>query len=441
MNFARLAKLLAVLLVGIALWRARPPAAPAHVIVLALPGASMDLAVTGAARDAAVSFGGPILVPPATSGAAFWRRIVAADAPADVVELVPMWSGTKAPVRAIAAPARLFGAQKSAVSAESAFLGSSAGAIVEAADITSGRLPAPYDRAADAISSAAATLRREEWSEWIRVEPLPPAPQVIPAVPVAAAREPLAAAAGNRFAAPAHAASAAKETAPAAQFQFARATDTSYFFSPAYIIGADGTIGTPFLRGIDRDLRPLIAAHVIALSRRRLDASRTLLAPQGDLRPVFVFDSIGEDATSVFRPDSTPGATLDQVRDAIVAELAVLRRAVGADGLLVVIGGPPTSRETGTPAWFRIIAASGGSGGDPETTTLEFDAARALIRYVAGLSLDRSEKALVPAALTGRFPIRATAPKPAADSEPDPPEQHWSVEALESVPGAVGSNR
>ncbi|MFN2426918.1 MAG: hypothetical protein ABR587_10790, partial [Candidatus Binatia bacterium] len=70
MTFARLAKLLAVMLVVAALWHARVPAAPARVAILALPGAAMELLPTTGVRP------GVITTTSKTNGTAFWRGLL-----------------------------------------------------------------------------------------------------------------------------------------------------------------------------------------------------------------------------------------------------------------------------------------------------------------------------------------------------------------------------
>ncbi len=401
MTFARLAKLLAVLLVAIALWRARPPAPPAHVVVLALPGATMDLLAPGGGS------GGSIRLPKPTSGAAFWRRLLAFDddESGEPADMTPLWSDQRGAIRALSVPAHLFGPLDAAAVVEQAFVGSSGGAIVEAVDITSGRLPYPHDRAAAAVAITAAALRREEWSDWIDVEPPPGS-----ATPTAVA-----------------------------QFQFVRFSDSAYFFSPAYAASTSATVASPFLRGVDRELRPIVAAHLIALSRRRLEPSRTLFAQGSDRGAVVVFDGVAEDTTAVFTPDSTPAAVREEVRDAIAAEVAALRAAVGSDGLVVVVGGPSTVREPSSEGWYRLLTGADAGGPGPDAgSPLDFEAARALVLYATAVSLGAAEKSLVPAALTSRFPIRATVARLPAAARPGAPHSAWSTATLDSVPGAVG---
>ncbi|MFN2426919.1 MAG: hypothetical protein ABR587_10795, partial [Candidatus Binatia bacterium] len=147
-------------------------------------------------------------------------------------------------------PARLFTDAERARTVEDSFLGSSSGQLVEAADVTAGRLPAPYDRAIDAVVSAAATLRPEEWSEWIRV--------------------------------PGQAGAMPSASGPTAEFQFARFTDATYYFSPAYLRFSSGMVGSGFLRGLDRGLRPLVAQHALTLAGRRLEASKSAFASAVD---------------------------------------------------------------------------------------------------------------------------------------------------------------
>jgi hypothetical protein len=228
-----------------------------------------------------------------------------------------------------------------------------------------------------------------------------------------------------------------------AAFQFARFSDTSYFFSPAYVDSGAAVSSAPFLRGLDRELRPLVATHVVALSARRLAATGELFLEGGEDRPVIVFDTVAEDTATVFAPDTTPSAVVQAARDAIAAQITALRRAVGANGVLLILGGPPTTRQAGVPAWFRVV--SGGadlrSAGAEVPSGLTFEAVRATIRYLVGLQIEPAEKALVPAAIATRFPVRPSVRVAAAPQDHDPPGQEWSAGTLESIPGALGSGR
>ncbi|MFN2376342.1 MAG: hypothetical protein ABR538_07375, partial [Candidatus Binatia bacterium] len=359
MTFARLAKLVAVLLVAAALWRARPPEAPSRVVVLALPGASIDMVVTtGPAQPA-----GAVRVPEGDSGAAFWRSLFSDEAGdgARAPELGAPWSDARPDSRVVALPARLFQAPTAAADPETAFVGGSSGVSVEAADITSGRLPGPYDRAVDAVSAAAATLGREQWSDWIEV-PAAPGTVAVPGAPVAV-------------------------------FQFARFSDTAYFFSPAYLEPSTEAADKPFLRGLDRELRPLVAEHVLALSRRRMEPVRELFPETGVGRAVLVFDSVAEDAASVFAPDSTPSALLDRVQEELTGLVKRLQEQVGPGGLVVVVGGPSTSRRPAASAWYRLLSGGPGAGpvGEDLQPTLDVEGARALVRYLGGAVLTPAE--------------------------------------------------
>lgn len=397
MTFARLAKLLAVLLVGLALWRMREPAPPAHVVVLALPGAAADVVAptggelrTGEIRSTSVSTGG-----------AWWRRLFGrGDEPGSG----PLWGGEDPAVRPLAVPAGLLPDPDQAEAVERQFVGSSSGAVVESVDITSGRLPAPYDRAIDAVAAAAANLSREQWSEWITTTPGP-----------------------------------ADEASAGAEFQFAHYTDTSYFFTPAYRIGDPRIVGTPFLRRLDRPLRPLVATHVIELARRRLAPARQLFRDSGDGKAVIAFHGAVEAVTNVFAPDSVPALVLERAGNAIAADLAVLREAVGEHGLVLVIGGPPSTRQPVGSPWYRLVEGgkSGRGAQTPPVTPIEFEQARALVRYATGVALDATEKALVPADLAARFPIVPTVRGSGRGSGDQEPVEPWSPEAIESVPGAV----
>ncbi len=419
MTFARLAKILAVLLVAFALWRARSPEAPVHIVILALPGASSDLFTGGA--QATTLAKGPIAVPPATTGTAFWRRLFAAtdDPGRDPGELEPVWAPGRASIRVLSVPSSLIDEDK-ASSGDVAFAGSSAGAVVESEDITSGRLPSPYDRAADAVAAAAAALGRDQWSDWITVEPLPAASPKAPDGSGSSAAQPV--------------------RPPAAQFQFARFGDSAYYFSPAYVFGTSPIARRPFLRGKEREMRPLVAAHAIAVTRRRLDPSRELFVNRSDARPVIVFDTVSEDTTAVFSPDSTPAGVLEQVRDAIAGEVALLRQADGPGEIVVAIGGPTTTRPAETAAWYHIVRFSGGANADDlSAVPLDFEAARATLRYALGFALDERTRNTVPVALVRSAAIRAGAPRTAPPESSHHQLSSWSAETLESVPGAFGS--
>jgi hypothetical protein len=404
MTFARFARLLAVVLVAFALWRMRPPAEPPRVAVLALPGASQDLVFADASRDGE----GAIRLPAGTSGASFWRHLVAVDDGdgADASPKPPLWTSERAPVRVDGAPARLFVDRVQQDVDGTYFLGSSAGAVVEAADITSGRLPFPYDRAVDAVAAAVGSLGLDQWSEWI---PVPPAPGVAP-----------------------------NAAAPAAEFQLARHTDTTYYLSPAYVAGRSDIVGDAFLRGLDRELRPVIAMHVVGLAQRRTSARRGLFQPGGEQKPVFVFEDVAEDATRVFAPDSTPAAVVEQVRGVLAETLAAVRESVGKDGILFVVGGPPSTRQSGAAAWYRLVRGAGGSG--EAGPGLDLAAASSLVRYLSGIALDADEKARVPSDLVGRYPVKPTVSQAVAAEADEPPSQQWTASALESVPGAVSGN-
>ena len=404
MTFARFARLLALVLVAFALWRMRPPAEPPRVAMLALPGASQELVFGAAARDGA----GEIRLPAETSGASFWQHLVAvADGDgSDASPRPPLWSGERAAMRVAGAPARLF-ADRIRQDVEGAFfLGSSSGVVVEAADITAGRLPFPYDRSVDAVAAAVASLGRDHWSEWI---PVPPTPGAAP------------------NAAP-----------PAAEFQLARYTDTTYYLSPAYVSGRGDVVGDAFLRGLDRELRPTVATHVVELARRRSVAKRELFPKGGDQRPVFVFEDVAEDATRVFAPDSLPSAVADEVRAVVADALAAVRESVGKDGIVFVVGGPPSTRQAGVPAWYRMMR---GSGGDGETGgALDLASASSFVRYLAGIAIDADEKSRLPVELARRYPVRATVSHVVVADVDEPPSQQWTAAALESVPGAVSGN-
>jgi hypothetical protein len=103
-----------------------------------------------------------------------------------------------------------------------------------------------------------------------------------------------------------------------------------------------------------------------------------------------------------------------------------------------VIGGPSSTRQSVSTAWYRILR---GGGGDGETGPgLDLAAASALVRYFSGVTLDAQEKSRVPVDLARRYPVRPTVSHTAAAKPDEPPAQQWTASALESVPGAVSGN-
>lgn len=400
MTFSRLAKLLALVLVAVAVWRARPPVAPARVAVLALPGTPSE-----ALAQAPAVAAGEIRIPDGTTGAAFWSRLftIEDDSGREPGTLLPLWKGATEAIRALAPPARVFGNGEAAPA--SAFAGSSGGAMVEYGDLTSGRLPPPYDRAIDAVTAAAATLGRDQWSDWIVVTPTPP----VPGAPVP----------------------------PPAEFQFARVGDNSYYFSPAWVVGAADGSAEPFLRGAERELRPLLATHVLEVWRRRDERVEGLFRDPGEARPAIVFDGIGQDVAAVFSPDTVPAAVAARRDETAQSVLRSLRGAVGADGVVLVVGGPAAARSF-SGAWYRIVPGgeADGRGDGVAAAALEFPAARALLRHFAGVALDAAEKPLLPVTVASRYPVRARVAKSAAPDAGAAPVP-WSAANLESLPGAV----
>jgi len=401
-TFARLAKLVAVLLVVVALWEARPPAPPARVVVLALPGASLEQV----AGEGGVLQAGPIVVPPSTTGVAFWRRLFSFELASerDPVDPTPLWGERRSPVRALFVPARLFDPDHGTAAADRTFVGSSSGLMVEAADIAAGRIPFPYDRATDAIASTAATLSGEEWSTWITL------PETAGA---------------------AHGA--------VAQFQFVRFTDTAFYFSPVYVATGTASSASPFFRGLERELRPLVALHSIELSRRRWNSLGELFDQENEQRMAVIFDGVAEDSAAVFSPDSTPVAVSNKVRDTLASGIAVIRTAVGPDVLIVMVGGPSTGRPKGEAPWYVILGKTSGSFAESAGAgaPLDFDAIRAVVLHAAGVSLDAREKMLLPALLTVRYPNRATLARLPAEADTREPAQRWSAATLESVRAAA----
>jgi hypothetical protein len=103
-----------------------------------------------------------------------------------------------------------------------------------------------------------------------------------------------------------------------------------------------------------------------------------------------------------------------------------------------VVGGPPSTRQSGAAAWYRLVRGAGGSG--EAGPGLDLAAASSLVRYLSGIALDADEKARVPSDLVGRYPVKPTVSQAVAAEADEPPSQQWTASALESVPGAVSGN-
>lgn len=406
MTFARVAKVLAALFVGAALWWARPPEPPARIAFLALPGASSDVFPAGGRLSSPGAIEGPAS---AIEGAAFWRRLLAAaaDDGRDPLDLAPLWSAEAGAIGAFAVPARLFVPSERQGAVEGTFLGGSTGVGVRKADLSSGRLPVPYDRSLEILASASTQMRPGDWSDWI------------PLRPRAAAVEGGAGLLG--------------------EFQFARVTEDEFFLTPVYRTPAPERIGSPFLRGLHRDVRPIVVEHTFHRAARLAESWPEQFRRHGRGALIF-FDTVAEDAASVFAPDSVPSAIVDRLHDAISTDLAILRRSVGDHGLVVVVGGPASSRGGGKDPWYAIVEGGEGlyAGGSVVSAPLRFEATRVLVRYLAGVELEDEERPLLPKEIALQYPIPVTMAALADAPEPSPPEESWSASSIELLRGALG---
>jgi hypothetical protein len=399
---SRLAKALALVLIAFAVWRSRPPDSPTRVLVLVLPGATAS-----AIESEGALVGGVIGIDESIrTGASFWRRLLSlGEAPdGDPEAMLSLWEGVGGAIRVVDPPSRIF--PKDERTLASAFVGDSGGALVDAGELTAGRLPPPYDRAIEAVTATAATLGRDQWSEWISTTP---------------------------------ASGSGGEPAPLVEFQFARVGDGHYYFSPAYVVGANEFSGEPFLLGAEAELRPLLAVHALEVSRRRREELVRRLRSGEDARPAVVFEELGQRIAGVFAPETVP-ASMVAVRDAaLAATLRDLRGVVGQGGLVLVVGGPTASRAS-SPAWYRIC--SGGDSGAAESVEdlpLDLRSARALLLHLVAVAPDPAEQVRVPEALASRFPVPARFAVSAPPGRELPVLTAWSAAKLESLPGAVAA--
>lgn len=413
MTFARFAKLGAVLLVAVAVWRAQTPPPSVQVAILALPAFAAQV-VDGAGQAV---FAGVVEYPSGASGLSFWRRLFAEETlqGREAANLLPLWSGGRASARVIAAPAHVFRSSARSFEKGDGFVGGSTGAFVRSEDLGAGRLPAPYDRVLATVSDAAAALAIGQWSDWIEVAALPPA-----------AADP-----------------ADLALAPSGEFQFVRLDEDEFFFSPAYQRLGESWAVSPFLRGVAREYRETLVGHVLSVSERRLAGVAASFEENGDRRPVLIFDTLGEEARSTFRPDSTPSTVEESLTQAVLEQLNVLREAVGPTGAVLVVGGPLTTRASGALAWFRVFAGDEARevprfAGAGQT---DFASLRALVLYFSGMWLAPAETALVPVELVSTFPVPPSNRRGPGQDSAQAAKQGWSVATLGSVPGALGQGK
>lgn len=404
MTFGRFARVVALVLVLVALWLARTPPAPDRIVVVALPGVSPEQAFVAIGKGTAS--GSPLLsgafrIDPARPGAAVWRDLFGQDGGSR--SPAPLWAGeTGSSLRVVAAPERVFGEPDGDATAVG-FLGSSSGAVVGGDDLASGRLPAPWDRAVDAVSSEAAAMRVGQWSPWIPVASTPGTPATGDAI---------------------------------AEFQFVRFSDADYYLSPAYVTLPTGALlPAPFLRGMDATLKPLLAEHAVARSSRVFEQAGELFEKGSRGGACVAFDTVAEEASGVFAPDVVASGASENVAAALASRVRWAVAVAGADGRVLLLGGPGTSRSSSSSGWYALLAGDGARGGSDEKADLSFDGARGVLRFLLGVPLTESERAALPALFAKQ--LRGAPSAAQADGEPPPVQNPWTPAALESAGGAA----
>lgn len=404
-TFARLAKLMAVSLMAVALWRAAPPVAPARVVVVVLPGFEEKTLAALGLEDRRGNWGGTVSTPGSGSGALFWQRLFDLAAPGQAP--IPVWEGTFPRVAVASPPEAVFRSSPGEIPGPSRpdFVGGNAGMIVDAREVAMKRLPSPYDRAAERLVAESDSLRRGQSSEWIAVE-FPDAGIV-------------------------------------GEFQVARCTDDLLFLSPVYVVsGRSDTVSRdlarPFLRGLAPELREAAAGHLVEVQRRRFAASIARLRQDSSPTSAIVFDLSAQEVGEVFLPGEIPDGAAATVTNAVSAHIRQLRDLVGAEGLIVVVGGPTIGRDESGKGWLRILGVSAESTGSTASAELDFTTARIVLRYLLGIALNQDERASVPLALAARLPIRSASPV-AVHANRATSSSAWSAEEIESLPRAVSS--
>ena len=404
-TFARLAKLMAVSLVAVALWRAAPPVAPARVVVLVLPGFEEKSLASLGLEDRRGNWGGTVSTPGPGNGALFWQRLFNLAAPGQAP--TPVWEGTFPRVAVISPPETVFRSPAGEVprSTRPDFVGGNAGMVVDAREVAMKRLVSPYDRAAQRLVVESDSLRRGQWSDWIPV--------------------------------------AFPDTGIVGEFQVTRCTDELLFLSPVYVVSdraemASSDLARPFLRGLAPELKDAAVGHLIAVQRRRFGASNARLRQDSSPTSAIIFDLSAQEVGEVFLPGETPAAAAAIVANAVSAQIVELRDLVGTEGLIVVVGGPAMGRDQSGKGWLRILGVSGESTGTTAFAELDFPVARVVLRYLLGIALTQEERASVPLALAARLPIRS-APPASVHANTTTSSSAWSAEEIEAVPRAVSS--
>ncbi len=399
-TFARLAKLMAVSLVAVALWRAAPPIAPARVVVLVLPGFEEKRLAASGLEELSGNWGGSVSIPGPGSGAMFWRRLLDLAAPGEAP--IPVWEGTSPRVAGTSPSAGVFRPSSGEVRRSSPpdFVGGNAGLVVDAREVAMKRLPSPYDRVAERLVAESDSLRRGQWSEWISIE--------------------------------------FPDSGIVGEFQVTRITDESLFLSPVYAeagrpVTDSRDFARPFLRGLAPELREMAAAHLLAVQRRRFGAAIADLRQDSSSASAVVFDLSAQEVADVFLPGETPENVAAAVTNAVSEQIGRLRELVASEGLIVVVGGPTIGRDESGKGWLRILGVSAESTGFAE---LDFTTARVVLRYLLGTALTQDERVSVPLALAARLPIRS-GPPASVHANTTTSSSAWSAEAIEAVPLAV----
>ena len=406
---ATLAKVVAVLAVIAALSVFRLPEPPARLIVVAIPAAREEwfAAFSNDERHAVLhdlrntGIGGKVRTGREEEHTRFWRELFLEQARSTAAASKPVWSPLGGRVAAIAAPRQLLGesGQQPPVltsGAESGFIGNSAGVVAELEDLTTGKVPPPYDRAAEAVVGAAETLADGQWSPWLPID-------------------------GGE-----------------GRFQIGRISEDEAWLSPVYksvdlgaAAPADVLLGDPFVRGVDVDVRARLTSHLVEVERTRVTAVERMLAPSRDVRSVVYFHGLPGALAAMSAPEPLPGGTIQMVRDELDRTLTRVRDASPGRSTILLVGGPSLTRTSGAPAWYLL---SDGQGARADLD-LEAPSLRALLRYLLGGSLTVEERRAMPPAILARFPVRGGASSAVAAAD-TAQEQRWSVETLQQLIGS-----
>lgn len=404
----RLARLCAIALVVIAFAILRPPTLPQRFVLLLSTEEAWDpVAPLSAAGSPALSLvaTGEILEAGARGGDEFWRDLLRRDASREGPESF-VWEDAEGPVVVVGLPQRIRrgsdgrGWAPLVADHGSGFVGGNAMVRVDSRRFAGGALPPPYDSSVSSAREAAQDLEVGRWSRWISVE-----------------------------------------ASDAGEFQFVRTSDTELRFSPVYRVGErssgetrePGFPSEPFLADADETERNLFGEHLLELRAKRAGHAVRLLSRE--LSHAIVYDGVGDEIRTLWEKAEIPKGFARRSQESLTETVRDLA-ASGAERTMVLVVWGVTMRRAkdGGPTRPRYALLEGGAptnaAAGPPTMDLRFTTVRDVVRYFMVAPLPREARGALPAAISGRYPMRTREEAKASPSLPPRRWQPWNPQSL-----------